>query len=980
MLRQVATQYGVVRGLPAADPRITSFKGIPFAAPPVGENRWRAPQPLKPWEGVLEAYAFAPISVQNTPGLSDGLYDREWHVDPEIPMDEDCLYLNIWTPAKRADEKLPVLVWYFGGGLQWGYTAEMEFDGERLARRGIIVVSVNYRLNVFGFLAHPEITAEAPDAPSNFGNLDQQAGLKWVYENIAAFGGDPENITIGGQSAGGGSVLSQLACEENRPYIRRAIIMSAMIRNPYGGPGIGAPKPLSVAEADGKRFFEVLGASSLEEARKIDAATVLRKYDEYVSKNMRMFSVLDGKFCTGDPLSMLMENRSLDVPVMAGSTADEFPSLIRADSEEAFEKAVSDIFGTDKDVFLSFPEARKSDVPGEYARVNGIELTARAVFEGRKAHGATSDSWYYRFGPEIPGWDNAGSFHSSDLWFFFETLSKCWRPFRGEHYDLARQMCNYWANFIRSGDPNGADNDAAPLNEWPPYTADGRDAMLFIQKGSTPAKLEKSAYEDFLQEKLRKSLESENAKTQAFNPYLPSWEYIPDGEPYVFGDRVYVYGSHDLYNGDVFCIGDYVCWSAPVSDLGAWRYDGVIYRRNADPANRDFSSCLYAPDVTVGPDGRYYLFYVLSGRACVSVAVCDTPNGEFSFLGYVHDKNGGIIGERPGDQAQFDPGVLTEGDKTYLYTGFCPRGDKSRHGAMGMVLGPDMLTAEDEPVIVAPGCEYSAGTGFEGHEYFEAASIRKVNGKYVFVYSSVMGHELCYAVSDEPLSGFRYGGVIVSNCDIGIDSYKPATKNMAYGANNHGSIVQIGGEYYIFYHRHTNGTWYSRQGCAEKLVITPDVRIPQVEITSCGLNGGPLRGKGAYPAYIACNMFEEGDGDGDGRAIFTNPQRTKVVQSGSDGEKTPAYVANLKDGATVGYKYFAVKDLKAVKVTLRGYANGRVEIRTSWNGEVVGSARIHYANIWETYTANVNVPDGVCALYFTYRGEGTPSFLGFELI
>jgi para-nitrobenzyl esterase len=211
MLREVKVENGIVKGLPAADPRITSFKGIPFAAPPVGENRWRAPQPAKDWNGVLKAFEFAPISMQAKTVIDENnIYTREWNVDPDIPMDEDCLYLNVWTPSCSGNEKLPVFVWYFGGALQFGNTAEMEFDGERIARRGVVVVTVNYRLNVFGFLCHPEITAEAPGAPANFGNLDQQAGTQWVKRNIAAFGGDPNNITIGGQSAGGGSVLSQL--------------------------------------------------------------------------------------------------------------------------------------------------------------------------------------------------------------------------------------------------------------------------------------------------------------------------------------------------------------------------------------------------------------------------------------------------------------------------------------------------------------------------------------------------------------------------------------------------------------------------------------------------------------------------------------------------------------------------------------------------------------------------------------------------
>ena len=158
MLRTVRTENGWVKGIEAADPRITAFKGIPFAAPPVGENRWRAPQPCEDWDGVRECYRYAPISMQSVPGIGDNVYIREWHVDPEIAMDEDCLYLNVWTGAKEVTEKQPVLVWFFGGGLQCGYPAEMEFDGERIARRGVVVVTVNYRVNVFGFLAHPQLT------------------------------------------------------------------------------------------------------------------------------------------------------------------------------------------------------------------------------------------------------------------------------------------------------------------------------------------------------------------------------------------------------------------------------------------------------------------------------------------------------------------------------------------------------------------------------------------------------------------------------------------------------------------------------------------------------------------------------------------------------------------------------------------------------------------------------------------------------
>ncbi len=464
-------------------------------------------------------------------------------------------------------------------------------------------------------------------------------------------------------------------------------------------------------------------------------------------------------------------------------------------------------------------------------------------------------------------------------------------------------------------------------------------------------------------------------KKQAFNPYLPSWEYIPDGEPYVFGDRVYVYGSHDFYNGYVFCMGDYVCWSAPVDDLADWRYEGVIYPRNEDPLNKDGKMCLYAPDVTIGPDGRYYLYYVLDHVSVVSVAVSDTPAGRYEFYGYVHYEDGTRLGERPGDEPQFDPGVLTEGDRTYLYTGFCGRGDKSRHGAMSTVLGPDMLTIIEEPVFVVPGYEYSAGTCFEKHAFFEAPSIRKIGDTYYFIYSSEVMHELCYATSKNPRKDFVYGGVLVSNCDMHIDTYKPADMPMAYGANNHGSMVQIQDDWYIFYHRQTNGTWYSRQGCAEKLEILADGSIPQVEITSCGLNGGPLVGKGEYPAYLACHLFYSKPSP-----YVGDPRAPKIMQDGRDGDEELGYVANISDSATAGFKYFDCKGVKEVKIWVRGYGNGTFEIKTAWDGEVLGTATVENANVWEEYSIPANIPDGIQSIYITYRGGGNVSLRSFELI
>jgi arabinoxylan arabinofuranohydrolase len=457
---------------------------------------------------------------------------------------------------------------------------------------------------------------------------------------------------------------------------------------------------------------------------------------------------------------------------------------------------------------------------------------------------------------------------------------------------------------------------------------------------------------------------------QRTNPYLPSWEYIPDGEPYVFGDRVYVYGSHDRFNGYVYCLNDYVCWSAPIHDLSDWRYEGVIYRKTDDPLNLDGRMCLYAPDVTVGPDGRYYLFYVLDKVSVVSVAVSDTPAGKYEFYGYVRHADGTRLGERPGDQPQFDPGVLTEGENTYLYTGFCPIGDRSRKGAMATVLGPDMLSIVEEPVIISPSEPYSAGSGFEGHEFFEAPSIRKRGDTYYFIYSSIARHELCYATSKHPTKGFEYRGVIVSNCDLHIDSYKPADKPMYPSGNNHGSIVEVNGDWYIFYHRHTNGTEFSRQGCLEKIRFEDDGTIPQVEMTSCGSIENPLIGKGEYPTYLACNLFcmEEPKCD-----------HPKITQDGRDGDEEPGYIANMRNSTTAGFKYFDCRGITKVKVKVRGYCRGQIQVKTSWDGEPLGAIPVDFSNIWTEYAADIAIPDGIQALYFTFVGGGSGHFGSFAL-
>lgn len=461
---------------------------------------------------------------------------------------------------------------------------------------------------------------------------------------------------------------------------------------------------------------------------------------------------------------------------------------------------------------------------------------------------------------------------------------------------------------------------------------------------------------------------------QAYNPYLPSWEYIPDGEPHVFGDRVYLYGSHDHFRGYVYCMGNYKGWSAPVDDLSDWTCSGVIYRREQDPDNADARSTLFAPDAVQGPDGRYYLYYIPNRQRTVSVAVCDEPDGNFHFYGYVHYEDGTRLGERDGDDPQFDPGVYREGDNTYLYTGFCMIQDTSRKGATATVLGTDMLTITQDPVVIAPPAYRTPGTSFEGHAFFEAPSMRRRGDTYYFIYSSIHNRELCYATGQSPLGPFTYGGVIIDNGDVGIGSYKPANRLAAVHCNNHGSIVEIQGQWYVFYHRPTNGNQFSRQACAEPITFDENGHIAQVEMTSCGLNGGPLDGRAWYDAYIACNLFNVRDDRWEDERY-----RPIIEQDGRDGDEMPGYVSNMVDGGTAAFKHLDCHGITQIAIRARGYMDGSIELRTNPYGAVYASIPIHETNGWELFTAPCTIPDGVHAIYLTHNGGRTATLGGFQL-
>lgn len=468
---------------------------------------------------------------------------------------------------------------------------------------------------------------------------------------------------------------------------------------------------------------------------------------------------------------------------------------------------------------------------------------------------------------------------------------------------------------------------------------------------------------------------------QCFNPFLPSYEYIPDAEPHVFGDRVYIYGSHDKFNGRFFCMNDYVCYSAPVTDLSDWRYEGVIWRKEDDALPEPkLLKQLYAPDVVKGADGRYYLYYFKGNSGVIGVAVCDEPAGKYTYYGHVRYPDGTLLGQNhEKDFWQFDPGVFCDDDgRVYLYTGFAPKYPNpltrmrpvNRNGAMGVELMPDMLTVKTETMThIACSQHHSKGTGYEGHEFFEASSMRKFNGRYYFIYSSVNGHELCYAVGDKPLGTFSYGGVLVSIGDLGL-SDRPVN----YLGNTHGSIEYINGNYYVFYHRQTNRHCHSRQACAEPIRLLPDGRFAQAEITSCGLNGGPLAGRGKYEARIACNLTSK-----KGVRFYTwkvpagcHPYFT---QSGKDRESDgDQYIANVCDGTTIGFKYFSFDNAKSIGVEVRGNAKGRFVVCDE--KEIVSEIEVNGTG---TFSAPLSISDGTHPLFLKFCGKGKCDFISLIL-
>ncbi len=487
-------------------------------------------------------------------------------------------------------------------------------------------------------------------------------------------------------------------------------------------------------------------------------------------------------------------------------------------------------------------------------------------------------------------------------------------------------------------------------------------------------------------------------KKQVYNPFLPLDVCIPDGEPHVFGDRVYLYGSHDKEGGETFCMLDYTVYSAPVDDLSDWRCEGVSYKASQDPdyGERNF---MYAPDVVKGNDGRYYLYYCMSGRngaggyfGPISVAVSDSPAGKFEYLGYVRYPDGSPMKK----YVCFDPGVINDNGVIRIYYGtqynFEEQPDwpcekyiqsemqmfgKSREeilgtpesvmGASMVTVGDDMLTVTSEPVHIFP---YKVkGTAFEEHPFFEASSIRKVGEKYYFIYSSKKNHELCYATSDYPDKGFIFGGTIVSNGDIGIDGITEKNRLNMTGTT-HGSIEKINGEWYVFYHRLTHKSDYSRQACAEKIHIAKDGSIAQVNITSCGLNGAPLRGEGVYPAPICC-ILTNGNMPHGSNKIFTESFPN------CSNDATDRFIAEICDNTLIGYRYFEFSGKTTLTLSSRGSGEGTFEISDE-SGRLLGKIVVSPSEKWSENSCELDISAGTHTLFLRYKGSGLVSLLSLK--
>ncbi|HUL78625.1 MAG TPA: carboxylesterase family protein [Vicinamibacteria bacterium] len=480
----VRTKAGLVEGTSSADGSGLVFRGIPFAAPPVGDLRWKEPQAAPPYGGVRKATAFGPRCLQGR--IFDDMVFRD-------QPSEDCLYLNVWTQAASPSEKRPVMVWIHGGGFQAGSASEPRQDGERLARRGVVVVGINYRLGVFGFFAHPALTSESGrGASGNYGLLDQVAALRWVHENVAGFGGDPGNVTIFGESAGSFAVSALVASPLARGLVTRAIGESGA----YLGRHALEPQSLVASEEKGKAFAAALGAASAADLRGKPADEVLQA----ALKVQPWFApTIDGYVLPKDVNAIYASGEQARVPLLAGWNADEVRAGVVLAKErptaKGFAEQTRTRFGPGADALLGvYPATTDAEALESAAALAGDTFLGYATWKWIDVQARTSGSAVYRYSfdrkiPVAPGTKvdgvpataaDVGARHAGEIEYVFGALDTIADvPWQDADRSLSELMMAYWTNFARRGDPNGPG-----LPQWPRYTGGAGPQVMHLDVAS----------------------------------------------------------------------------------------------------------------------------------------------------------------------------------------------------------------------------------------------------------------------------------------------------------------------------------------------------------------------------------------------------------------------------------------------------------------------------------------------------------------
>ena len=482
--RITETKAGKVEGFHAQNPAYTVFKGIPYAAPPVGPLRFQPPQESEPWRGVRPCFRYAPAPIQRQWKKGE-FYQVEFYPVDKI-ISEDCLYLNVWTPAETSEERHPVMVWYHGGGFGSGSADEMPFDGEAFARRGIVLVTVGYRVNIFSAFVSIE-----NGVYGNFGSKDQLAALRWVQENIENFGGDPKNVTIFGQSAGGASVQALLATRYSRGLFSKAIIQSA-----GGIHTLGGKRTVESADRD---FSEMMNYLNLdfETMQTMPAEKLFDEFCRYTQETKRginCYPNADGDFLLDSPGNLAHKGEFADVPIMTGTEAGDsgfFTSVRPQTTYEEQVKAIREYYGDCAQEFLDrfLPDESHFASFSESLHLVRCVGAAEAFAKNRIQYG-TQPVYLYHFNRVPPGNDGNRGYHSFQLWYIFGTLQHSWRPFVGVDYELSDMMTDYWASFAACGDPN---HTRRPYPEWTAYTQASPKTLQMNDHGTGMINFEENA-------------------------------------------------------------------------------------------------------------------------------------------------------------------------------------------------------------------------------------------------------------------------------------------------------------------------------------------------------------------------------------------------------------------------------------------------------------------------------------------------------